>query len=185
MKRLPFLFLVVILSLLTAACNSVDNSALHTEARKAPKVGHMTGSFKVDIEGVRYTGTVNLYCDPSQLSKGRNLQVNWPGHRWHLSKVALHDVSCFKKADPRPPVADWNLMMARATGTLNGHAASEITFVFSDKGEPGHQDTVSFVIRNAKGELVAQIPESNLTAGSNLQAHFGQDDGEDGGGGFD
>lgn len=138
--------------------------------------GRMTGGgFQIRIGQVRITGGLTLHCD-NTLSN--NLQINWPGAKWHIEKESLEEIMCIDDPafEPHPPKAPFDTFIATAIGKLNGVDGSVIHFRFIDDGEPGRfHDLVEIHIfdPNDPSTEVLGVPLTLIDLG-NLQAHFDQ-----------
>jgi hypothetical protein len=80
-------------------------------------------------------------------------------------------VTCFDDPaiDPEKPSAPFDTMVLTGTGKYNGKSAT-ISLIFSDAGEPGTNDGVQMVIKDAAGNTVLNVPRTTLISG-NQQAH--------------
>lgn len=136
-------------------------------------LGRMTGGGgDLDINGVSVTKGLTLHCD---ITLSNNLEVNWPGHHWHLDKpITSADCENDPSFSPAPPAAPFDIFNGTATGQLDGVDGSNITFTFIDAGEPGAGvDKAAMQIWDPSGNLVLNVPLSFITNG-NLQAHYDQ-----------
>ena len=130
--------------------------------------GRMTGGGSVfTLEGARVTRGFEIHCD---LRDPNNIQVNWPGNRFHLTDltaaVCIDNVSI----DQLPRSAPFDTFEGEGEGLLNGEPGATIDFTFVDAGEPGVNDTARIVIKNAGGDVVLDV-SGNLKKG-NIQAHL-------------
>ncbi len=136
----------------------------------------MTGGgsvFKAD--GSRVTHGFELHCDINKLPN--RLEVNWPGtgkgknseNNFHLEQ--LNTVVC--SDDPllhaEKPNDSWDTYTATGTGKLNGVLGATASWVFTDNGEPGKNDTMTITIKDKNGNIVLTV-SGNLHDG-NQQAH--------------
>lgn len=136
--------------------------------------GRMTGGgSQIILPGdVRVTRGFTIHCD---ITLSNNIEVNWAGNRWHLDKPIL-TARCIDdpSISPIPPDAPFDTFIGTAVGRLNGVDGSRIEFTFADAGEPGgRNDRAALKIWDANGNLVLNVPYSELTRG-NLQAHYDQ-----------
>ncbi|HEX5436991.1 MAG TPA: hypothetical protein VFW98_07525 [Gemmatimonadaceae bacterium] len=155
-----------------------------TEFTPAPELlqGRMTGG------GVKATGTaggsevpvtlgLTLHCD---ITLSNNLEVNWTGHQWHLTKP-ITTASCSNQDnDAPPPASPIDTFEGTAFGSLDGVGGSLITFNFQDHGEPGSGDMIELTIYNGgttSSGVALQVPLQNLNIG-NFQMHFDQPHGQ-------
>ena len=134
--------------------------------------GRMTGGGgQIIIGDVFVSRGLTIHCD---IVLSNNLEINWPGNKWHLDKP-LDTALCIDDPayNPVPPRAPFDTFIGSGTGALNGVDGSVVRFVFIDNGEPGRTDMASIQIFDAGGALVLDVPLSNLDRG-NLQAHYDQ-----------
>ena len=138
--------------------------------------GRMTGGGRqITIGGVKITRGFTIHCD---IVLSNNLQINWPGHKWHLAKP-LTSATCIDDPaiDPTPPPAPFDTFVGEGLGSLDGVPGSLVRFTFIDAGEPGGlNDKAQIQIFSGSTPatpLVLDVPLTFLTNG-NLQAHFDQ-----------
>ena len=140
--------------------------------------GRMTGG------GVKATGDddevvtlgLTLHCD---ITLSNNLEVNWGGHQWHLTKP-ITEATCTKEdLDPTPPASPIDTFEGVGFGKLDGVADSKIVFRFQDAGEPGTDDTIELTIYEPGSDVdvALHITAQKLSVG-NWQMHFDQPHGE-------
>jgi len=132
--------------------------------------GRMTGggNFRASDGTVAHHG-FQLRCDAED--RRQNLEINWgKGQNFHLTAVA--SVSCYDdpKLDPEHPAASIDTLVLTGTGRFNNKDGATITLVFTDAGEPGFNDGVQMVIRDAQGKVVLDVSSTTLIGG-NHQAH--------------
>ena len=137
-----------------------------------PASGRMTGGgSNIDFGIGRITKGLTIHCD---ITLSNNIEINWPGHKWHLDKP-IDSAECI--LDPQyhqpPPAAPFNTFNGTATGQLDGVDGAKLVFTFIDAGEPGKNDKVSLKIWDKNGNVVLDLPLNTLSGG-NLQAHFDQ-----------
>ena len=140
--------------------------------------GRMTGGGGQIIVGDVYVSRgLTIHCD---IVLSNNLEINWPGNKWHIDKP-LDSATCIDDPayNPVPPRAPFDTFIGSGTGSLNGVDGSVVRFVFIDNGEPGRTDRASIQIWDAGGALVLDVPLSLLDKG-NLQAHYDQPHGSNG-----
>ena len=140
--------------------------------------GRMTGGGgQIIIGDVFVSRGLTIHCD---ILLSNNLEINWPGNKWHIDKP-LDDATCVDDPayNPVPPRAPFDTFIGVGTGRLNGVDGAVVNFVFIDNGEPGHTDRASIQIWDAGGALVLNVPLSALDRG-NLQAHYDQPHGSNG-----
>ncbi len=134
-----------------------------------PQEGRMTGGGSVFHENSksnpRVTHGFTLHCDGGP----NRLQVNWPGHRFHLEMLENADCFDFPERDEQNPVAGFDTMEGNGVGRLNGVPGATIEFTFVDDGEPGKvSDTASMVISDGGG-IVLEV--AGTISKGNQQAH--------------
>lgn len=140
--------------------------------------GRMTGGGgSIGIGDILITRGLTLHCD---ILLSNNLEVNWPGNKWHLDKpitsAECHDDPTIS---PEPPPAPFDTFFGTAVGRLNGVDGSFIRFTFVDAGEPGgNNDKAGIEIWAPGADPNVDAPVLNLplsfTDRGNLQAHFDQ-----------
>ncbi len=134
--------------------------------------GRMTGGGgQILIGDVFVSRGLTIHCD---IVLSNNLEINWPGNKWHIDKP-LDAATCIDDPafNPVPPRAPFDTFIGVGTGKLNGVDGSVVMFTFIDNGEPGRTDRASIQIFDASGALVLDVPLSLLDRG-NLQAHYDQ-----------
>jgi hypothetical protein len=135
--------------------------------------GRMTGGGGQLIVGdVFVSRGFTIHCD---ITRSNNLEINWPGNRWHIDKP-LTSAICIDDPNfsPVPPRSPFDTFIGEGIGRLNGIDGSLVRFRFVDTGERGGQtDLASIQIYDAAGVLVLDVPLSLLTHG-NIQAHENQ-----------
>ena len=151
--------------------------------------GRMTGGGSVFVPSESMAVTTNGGTDAFRVTHGfeihcgsdsnpggpgpNNLEVNWPGHRFHMDNLTLgHCVCNANLLPPAPPSAGFNEFIGAGTGKLDGAEGASISFHFTDQGEPGTNDTESMIIMDPGGSPVLSFGTTKLTFG-NQQAHGG------------
>ena len=137
-----------------------------------PGLGRMTGGgSNIDVGIGRITKGLTIHCD---ITLSNNIEINWPGHKWHLDKP-IDSAECIldPQYDQPPPAAPFNTFNGTATGELDGVDGAKLVFTFIDAGEPGKNDKVSLKIWDKNGNVVLDLP-LNTISGGNLQAHYDQ-----------
>lgn len=124
----------------------------------------------------RVTHGFEIHCGSNSDPAGpgpNNLEVNWPGHHFHLDTLTLGHCECNTSLlPPHPPSAGFNEFVGAGTGKLDGADGASINFIFTDQGEPGVDDTESMTILNSASLPVLSFGTTKLTFG-NQQAHSG------------
>ncbi len=136
----------------------------------------MTGGGSVfKSDGTRITHGFELHCDINKLPN--NLEVNWPGtgkgkpseNNFHLD--VLNSAVCTDNPvlDAEQPNNTWDTYTGTGTGKLNGVSGATASWVFTDNGEPGKNDSMTITIKDKNGSTVLTV-SGNLHDG-NHQAH--------------
>jgi hypothetical protein len=130
--------------------------------------GRMTGGGSVfESDGTRVTHGFEVHCDTKDVPN--SLEINWPGHRFHLE--TLVSAFCFK--DPAinagHPTDTFNTYVGVGTGLFDGAPGAIANWTFTDAGEPGSNDTATIVIKDSLGNVVLTV-SGKLDMG-NQQAH--------------
>ena len=135
--------------------------------------GRMTGGGNQIIIGdVKVTRGFTIHCD---IVLSNNVEVNWPGNKFHLDKP-LTSAECIDDpaVNPEPPAAPFDTFIGDGDGSLNGVDGASIHFTFVDSGEPGGKNDLAAIrITSAGGAIVLDFPLTVLTGG-NIQAHYDQ-----------
>lgn len=105
--------------------------------------GRMTGGGSVFRQnGDRVTHGFELHCAAPEGATAREpnrLQVNWPGHRFHL--LTLTKAECSNEfPEESPPEAGFDTYRGAGTGRCDGQTGATATWTFRDDGEPGTTD---------------------------------------------
>ena len=140
--------------------------------------GRMTGGGGQDAEvdgiEVYITRGFTIHCD---LILSNNLEINWPGNKWHIDKP-LTAATCIDDPtiSPVPPRAPFDTFIGEGIGRLNGEDGSLIRFTFVDDGERGGDphDFAGIQIFAPDGTLVLDVPVGTRLKNGNIQAHFDQ-----------
>ena len=130
------------------------------------------GGQLVTIGQIYVTRGFTLHCD---ILLSNNLEINWPGNKWHTDKP-FTAVACLDDPaiNPDPPPAPVDTYVGDGSGSLNGVGGARARIVLKDSGERGGvNDFASIQVWDANGVLVLDLPLSPLTNG-NIQAHFDQ-----------
>lgn len=136
--------------------------------------GRMTGGGSVfTIDDVRVTRGFEIHCD---LRDPNNIQVNWPGNRFHMSELTSAVCTDSPAVDQTPPnSAPFDTFTGTGVGKLNNKPGARIEFVFVDAGEPGISDTASIKVFDQSNSLVLYVPGDPNVPGfldnGNLQTH--------------
>jgi hypothetical protein len=136
--------------------------------------GRFTGGGRqIRGDGMRITRGLTIHCD---LLLSNNLQVNWPGNRFHMTEH-MTTVSCTD--DPlimqEPPDAPLDTLVGVGTGRWNNEYGYTIEFTLIDAGEPGRDDKMAILIYETANpsNIILDVPLQYLYNG-NLQAHYDQ-----------
>ncbi len=130
--------------------------------------GRMTGGGSIfTSEGMRVTHGFELHCNASDMPN--RLEINWRHHQFHL--LNLTSVACTDdpNIDPGNPKTNFDTLTATGTGRLDGTDGATIQLKLTDAGEPGRNDTATFIIRDASGNVVLTV--SGPLHFGNHQAH--------------
>ncbi len=133
---------------------------------------YMTGGGSVENATLGFV----VHCDVLP-GEANNLQINWGSrrdrHRFHLEE--LTDAGC--DDDPEisegSPVAGFDTASGAGIGRLDGVDGATAEWVMADAGEPGRNDTISLVVKNADGDVVLDV--SGTLRSGNTQAHPASD----------
>ena len=139
--------------------------------------GRMTGGgHQLKVDNVRITRGFTIHCD---IVLSNNLEINWPGNKWHIAKP-LTSAECIDDpaVSPLPPAAPFDTFIGEGVGRLNGVLGSIVRFTFVDAGEPGkHTDSATIRIWAPGDDPDTATPVlevSDLLSGGNIQAHYDQ-----------
>lgn len=161
----------------TAATGNGDNDytvrTVTTEFTNTQLEGRLTGGGvkAAGSNGETVTMGMTLHCD---ILLSNNLEVNWQGHKWHLTKPITSASCSNQQNDAPPPASPIDTFVGTAYGTLDGVKDSYIEFNFQDHGEPGTNDKVELTIYEPGSSTVAlNVPMQNSSVG-NLQMHYDQ-----------
>jgi hypothetical protein len=142
-----------------------------------PGVGRFTGGGKsIDTgTGLKVTKGFTIHCD---LLLSNNLEINWPGsgnrtNQFHMTQHTAARCTDDPAIDQRPPAAPVDRIDGVGTGRFNGVAGATVEFILIDAGEPGTADQIGFIVRDANGVVVLNLPLQNIVGG-NVQAHYDQ-----------
>jgi hypothetical protein len=136
--------------------------------------GRMTGGGSVfTYNDVRVTRGFQIHCD---LRDPNNIEVNWPGNKFHLSKLTSAVCTDNPAVAQLPPKsAPFDTFTGTGVGKLNNKPGGRIEFVFVDAGEPGYSDTARIKIFDENNTLVLDVPGAANLPGylnsGNLQTH--------------
>ena len=159
---------------ITATINGdIQGTATFTNQLVPAQPGRMTGGVKqFDVNGVAITRGFTIHCD---LILSNNLEINWPAHKWHITKPLTGALCLDDPAyDQKPPVAPFNTFIGDGVGEYDGVGGSTVHFTFIDAGEPGSGvDKAAIQIKDVNGVIVLDLPLTVLAHG-NIQAHYDQ-----------
>jgi len=136
--------------------------------------GRMTGGGSVfTIDDVRVTRGFEIHCD---LRNPNNLEVNWPGNKFHMTELTSAVCTDSPAVDQTPPnSAPFDTFTGTGRGKLNNQPGARIEFVFVDAGEPGTSDTAWIKVFDKDDNLVLYVPGDPNVPGylnnGNLQTH--------------
>lgn len=126
----------------------------------------MTGGGTVGNTTVRHG--FELHCTGTE--EPNNLQVSWGrNNKFHLD--SLDSTACSDDVDINEgqPVAGMDTFAGEGTGHYNGRPGHTISFVFTDAGEPGVDDTADITI--TAPDLTVVLSASGTVNNGNHQAH--------------
>jgi hypothetical protein len=107
---------------------------------------------------------LDIRCDGSK----SKLDVRWSGGSFALD--ALTSRFCGDNAALSPGgKAGFDTVSGAGSGKLKGGGTATVSFTFADAGEPGRNDTVMLVVKDAAGHVLVSVA-GKITEG-NLQAH--------------
>jgi hypothetical protein len=130
--------------------------------------GQMTGGGSVFTEaGTRVTHGLTLHCNTAD--SPNNLEINWGGNRFHLDSLTKATCSDDPTLTPNPPAAGFDTHTGEGTGSYNGVPGATATWVFTDAGEPGKNDSATITIKDAGGATVLTV--TGKLKNGNQQAH--------------
>lgn len=125
----------------------------------------MTGGGSVAAKAGRVTHGAHLRCGGDGPN---NLQVNWPGHRFHLESVTSAVCSDDPSIDPGRPSATFDTIEGTGTGRCNGVSGATVAWKLTDAGEPGGGDRFEVSIDGGPG---CGRTAGGFLTGGNHQAH--------------
>ena len=136
--------------------------------------GRMTGGGgQVQItDDIWVSRGFTIHCD---ITLSNNLEINWPGNKWHIDKPLTSALCVDSPAiAPEPPAAPFDTFIGEGLGRLNGVDGSLVKFTFADAGERGNvADFASIQVFDQNGNLVLDVPFMEIKRG-NVQAHYDQ-----------
>jgi hypothetical protein len=139
--------------------------------------GRMTGGGGCDVPGLKVTHGFQLHCDPSDAPN--TLEVNWQvagetgSHQFHLETLDTAICIDDPNFDEGQPVAGFDTYIGSGAGRYDGASGAIASWVFTDKGEPGKDDTLVITI-SAGGPPVLSVSCTLGNKGGNHQAHKAQ-----------
>ncbi len=158
-------------SAITVVALAVPSAALAAGSLPTtPDAGRMTGGGNVVSSGEKVTHGFELRCPGV---KGPNrLQVNWGGHRFHLTSLNMRDCTDSADWEEGKPEAGFDTFRGVGTGKYDGVAGAEVDFKFGDGGEPGAgRDVIRMMIYDKNGRLVLAVEPQRTLRKGNHQAH--------------
>lgn len=144
--------------------------------------GRMTGGGGQNIDlandgSIYVTRGFTIHCD---IVLSNNLEINWPGHKWHIDKP-LDSAHCIDDPafNPEPPPAPFDTFIGVGTGSYDGEDGAVATFTFIDAGDgkAGKNDLAGIRIVDVHGNVVLDFALQILDNG-NIQAHYDQPHGQ-------
>jgi hypothetical protein len=138
-----------------------------------PGFGRFTGGGnQITVGDVNLTKGFTLHCD---ITLSNNLEINWPGHKWHLTKP-ITNATCTDEpnVDPTPPAAPVDTIEGDGIGSLDGVDGFRVHFYLQDSGEGGGKnDKIGFQVFSPTNVLLFDFP-IGVIDGGNVQAHYDQ-----------
>ena len=158
----------------TAEAITIKNERLCGNALPAASLsGRMTGGGTFPITG----GSASHGFTLRTPANGPNrMTVTWKDASGNTHKFKLGTLtSAFLFDDPtfspNPPRAGFDTYMGTGNGDVDGMPGATANWTFTDKGEPGANDTVNMTIKNSSGTTVMTTPGTVRITGGNHQAH--------------
>ncbi len=147
----------------------VPGAALATGPYPEELDGRMTGGGKYKRpSGTYVTHGFEIHCN---LAKPNNIQVNWKGHRFHLTELTSAQCTDDPNINPLPRSAPFDTFRGQGTGRYDGEDGATIDFKFTDGGEPGRRDTIRIMIWDKDGDVVLGGHGAVRLKTGNHQAH--------------
>ncbi len=123
---------------------------------------------RTGVEDVRVTHGFILHCDPTAVPN--SLQVNWGrGNKFHLEALTAATCSDDPTTDSGNPTSLFDTHVGTGTGRYNGVSGATAEWTLKDAGEPGREDSLSLLIKDANGLPVLVV--AGTLEGGNYQAH--------------
>lgn len=149
----------------------------------APGNGRFTGGGKLVLaDGLVVTKGFEVDCDMDPAHE--NLELNWAppsGEHFHMDMIT--GAKCFLNANPAPPFAPVNTIVATGIGSYDNSEGYTVLFTLIDNGEPGVNDQAGFEVCltdpanpnscSTSTSIVLNVPVQVVTTG-NIQAHVDQ-----------
>jgi hypothetical protein len=159
----------VLALLLTGFCILVGSPGYWpVQADGGHEEGRFTGGGFIVCGDQKITFGFELYCREDQ--GPNNLEINFGGSQFHLENIETLD--CFNNGDnPAPPAATADTINVTGSGRFRSDGVETPAFIaatFHDSGEPGREDTASFLIYY---NGVSFLNCSGNLLGGNVQAH--------------
>jgi len=136
--------------------------------------GRFTGGGKEIslVGGLKITDGLTIHCD---LKLSNNLEINWPGNKFHLTEHTFALCSDNPDIEQKPPKAPLDTLFGMGTGKYNNVDGYTIEFTLVDGGEPGTKDMIGLKIYQTSNPsiVVLNLP-LQFVSGGNLQAHYDQ-----------
>ncbi len=126
----------------------------------------MTGGGTFDGK-LQLTHGFELHCDASD--GPNNLEVNWKGHKFHLTAVTAASCSTDPSIKAGHPDASFNTYTGTGVGLYDNSTVVTATWEFTDAGEPGTKDQATLILTDAKGKTICNA--SGTVSKGNQQAH--------------
>jgi hypothetical protein len=152
-----------------STADGYDVDGVEAQGTLCTTSGKMTGGGSVfTASGMRVTHGFVFNC--SVADGPNNLQINWgKGNKFHLEDLTFAYCSDEAGYDEGQPDASFDTYQGEGIGRYNGTAGYTVSWVFTDKGEPGKMDTARITIKDPSNNVVLAV-DGNINSG-NQQAH--------------
>lgn len=169
---------------------STSSVGVQVPTNCAPGIGRFTGGGKVVVSnavvpvGGQVTVTKGFEVDCDMNPAHENLELNWAppvGEHFHMDMIT--SAKCSLNANPAPPFAPVNTIVATGTGSYDNQEGYTVVFTLIDNGEPGVNDQAGFEVCktdpanpnscSTSPSIVLNFPVQAVSTG-NIQAHVDQ-----------
>ena len=156
---------------------ALANGGYYQEGRMTGGGGCTTTDLNTGKE-IQVSHGFELHCISSD--EPNNLEVNWSvegetgSHRFHLDTLETAICTDEPGYDEGQPEAGFDTYQGSGTGSYDGVSGATASWTFTDKGEPGKDDTLRITI-SAGGQPVLSVSCPLGARGGNHQAHPAND----------